>query len=132
MPEKFKNQGEKDLAGVLYNCGTVNAKAGNLTQAIEDFTKCIEIKPNDVMAYNNRGSAYAQQRNFIQALSDFTKAIDLSPNDPVAYHNRAVVYYQFEEYAKAWDDVHRVQKIGATVNPEIIRMLKEATGDHQK
>ena len=35
---KFKNQDEKDLAGVLYNRGTKNAKQGNLTQAIEDFT----------------------------------------------------------------------------------------------
>ena len=131
MIEKFKNQaqGKKDLAGVLYNRGTANAKKGNLAQGIEDFTKSIEIKPDDVMAYNNRGSAYAQQGNFIQALADFTKAIDLSPNDPVAYHNRAVVFYQFKEYDKAWDDVHKVQKIGATVNPEIIRMLKEVSGE---
>ncbi len=92
MDKRFKNNGEKDLAGVLYNRGTANAKKGNLTQAIEDFTKAIEISPNDLMAYNNRGSAYAQQGNFIQAMSDFTKAIDLSPNDPVAYHNRAVAY----------------------------------------
>ncbi len=129
MDKRFKNQGEKDLAGVLYNRGTVNAKNGNLTQAIVDFTKAIEIKPNDVMAYNNRGSAYAQQGNFIEAMSDFTKAIDLSPNDPVAYHNRAVVFYQFKEYDKAWGDVRKVQKIGATVNPEIIHMLKKATGE---
>jgi len=128
MDNRFKNQGKKDFAGISYNRGTMNAKKGNLSEAIADFTKAIEIKPNDVMAYNNRGSAYAQQGNFIQALSDFTKAIDLSPNDPVAYHNRAVVFYQFKEYDRAWEDVRKVQKIGATVNPEIIRMLKEATG----
>jgi Flp pilus assembly protein TadD len=55
MPEKFKNK--VDPAGVLYNRGTRNAKQGNLAQAIEDFTKAIELKPNDIMAYNNRGSA---------------------------------------------------------------------------
>ena len=109
--------------------GVAFANRGDLLQAVADFTKVIEIKPNDVMAYNNRGSAYAQQGNFTQAMSDFTKAIDLSPNDPVAYHNRAVVFYQFKEYDKAWDDVHKVQKIGATVNPEIIRMLKEVSGE---
>ena len=45
MDKRFKNQGKKDLAGVLYNRGTRNAKKGNFTQAIEDFTKAIEIKP---------------------------------------------------------------------------------------
>ena len=128
--EKFK--GEKDLAGVLYNRGTRNAKTGNLAMAIEDFSKAIEIKPDDIMAYNNRGSAYAQQGEYIQAISDFTKAIGINSNDPVAYHNRAVAYYCLKLYDKAWGDVNMVKEIGATVNPEIIKMLKEATGDHQK
>jgi len=65
--------------------------------------------------------------SFDQAMSDFTKAIDLSPNDPVAYHNRAVVYFSLKQYDRAWGDVNMVKEIGATVNPEIIRMLKEAT-----
>ncbi len=128
MIEKFKNRVEKDLAGVLYNCGTRNAKKGNLTQAIEDFTKAVEIKPDDIMAYNNRGSAFAQQGDYIQAISDFTKAIGINSHDPAAYHNRAVAYYCLKEYDRAWGDVNMVKEIGATVNPEIIRLLKEATG----
>jgi tetratricopeptide (TPR) repeat protein len=119
---------EKDLAGVLYNRGTANAKQGNLTQAIEDFTKAIEIKPNDIMAYNNRGSAYALQGDCIQAISDFTKAIGINSNDPVAYHNRAVMFYQLKEFDKAWGDIRKAEKLGAKVNPEFIQMLKEATG----
>ena len=126
--DKLKNQGEKDLAGVLYNRGTRNAKAGNLIQAIEDFTKVIKIKADDIMAYNNRGSAYAQQGDYIQAIDDFTKAIGINSNDPVAYHNRAVAYFGLKQYDRAWGDVNMVKEIGATVNPEIIRMLKEATG----
>lgn len=128
MPQKFKNQGEKDLAGVLYNQGTRNAKKGDLSQAIEEFTKAIELKPDDIMAYNNRGSAYAQQGDYIQAISDFTKAIGINSNDPVAYHNRAVAYFCLKQYDRAWGDVNMVKEIGATVNPEIIEMLKEATG----
>ena len=112
-----------------YNRGIAYNKIGNLTQAIADFTKVVELNPDDPRAYCFRGSAYGEQGNLTRAMADFTKAIDLSPNDPVAYHNRAVVLYQFKEYDKAWDDVRKVQKIGATVNPEIIRMLKEATGE---
>ena len=83
---------KNDLAGSLYNRGTRYAKKGSLPQAIEDFSKAIEIKPDDIMAYNNRGSAHAQQGDYIQAISDFTKAIGINSNDPVAYHNRAVAY----------------------------------------
>ena len=116
------------MAGVLYNRGTSNAQKGNLAQAIEDFTKAIEIKPDDIMAHNNRGSAYAQQGDYIQAISDFTKAIGINSNDPVAYHNRAVAYYCLKQFDRAWGDVNMVKKIGATVNPEVMQMLKEATG----
>ena len=119
---------EKDLAGVLYNRGTRSANRGDLSQAIKDFTKAIEIKPDDIMAYNNRGSAYAQQGDYIQAISDFTKAIGINSNDPVAYHNRAVAYCCLKQFDRAWGDVNTVKEIGATVNPEIIKMLKEATG----
>ena len=82
-----------------------------------------------IMAYNNRGSAYAQQGDYIQAISDFTKAIGINSNDPVAYHNRAVAYFGLKQYDRAWGDVNMVKEIGATVNPEIIKMLKEATGE---
>ena len=81
------------------------------------------------MAYNNRGSAYAQQGDYIQAISDFTKAISINSNDPVAYHNRAVSYYCLKQYDMAWVDVNMVKEIGATVNPEVIKMLKEADKD---
>ena len=54
MEEKSKNKLVNDPAGVLYNRGTANAKKGDLTQATEDFTKAIEIKPDDIMAYNNQ------------------------------------------------------------------------------
>ena len=84
------------------------------------------------MAYNNHGSAYAQQGDYIQAISDFTKAIGINSNDPVAYHNRAVAYFGLKQYDRAWGDVNMVKEIGATVNPEIIRMLKEATGENGK
>ena len=129
MSEKFKNQVEKDLAGIFYNQGTKNAKKGNLAQAIDDFTTAIEIKPDDIMAYNNRGSAYAKQGDYIQAISDFSKAIGINSNDPVAYHNRAVAYYCLKQYDQAWGDVNMVKEIGATVNPEVLRMIKEATGE---
>jgi tetratricopeptide (TPR) repeat protein len=126
MSPKIKN---KDLAGVLFNRGTRNAKNGALIKAIEDFTKAIEIKPDDIMAYNNRGSAYAQQGDYIQAISDFTKAIGINSNNPVAYHNRAVAYFGLKQFDRAWADVNMVKEIGATVNPEIIRMLKEVAGE---
>ena len=58
-------------------------------------------------------------------LSCFFLGINL--NDPVAYHNRAVAYYCLKQYDRAWGDVNMVKEIGATVNPEVIKMLKEAT-----
>jgi len=75
-----------------FNLGFNNVKQGNLSQAILEFTKAIEMNPGYADAYNNRGVAYAKQGNFNQAAADYNKAIEINPNDANAYLNRGRVY----------------------------------------
>ena len=82
-------------------------KEGNLGQAVSDYTKAIEIDPNDVMAYVDRGNVYDINKNFIQALSDYNKAIKLNPNDANAYSNRGTVYSKQKIFIKAISDFNR-------------------------
>jgi len=67
-------------------------RRGNLSLAISDLTKAIEINPDYADAYNNRGFVYIQQGNLPQAISDFNKAIEINPNFADAYSNRGSVY----------------------------------------
>jgi pentatricopeptide repeat protein len=58
-------------------------------QNIAEYSKAIELKPDNVQAYLNRGIAYCCESLYEKALADFNKAIELSPADPKAYHYRS-------------------------------------------
>ena len=70
------------------NRGHTYGSQGNLEQAIEDYTRAIELEPNSPLAYSNRGVAYYEQGNLEQAIEDCTRAIELNPNNDQAYINR--------------------------------------------
>ena len=67
-------------------------------QAIQDFTKAIEINPQFFGAYNNLGIAYSGIKQFDQAIKVYTKSIEINPQNANAYHNRANAYSKLNEY----------------------------------
>ena len=64
----------------------------NYSQAIDDCSKAIEIKPSYVEAYINRGNAYNYLGNYKQAIEDYGRAIDIRPNYAEAYNRRGAAY----------------------------------------
>ena len=63
-----------------FNSGLEKMKNGDFSDAIEDYTKAIELDPNYADAYINRGIAKNKLENHSGAITDFTKAIELDPN----------------------------------------------------
>jgi Flp pilus assembly protein TadD len=51
-----------------------------LEEAIADFTKAIELNPNDAAAYLNRGVAYSAHGNMVAAIADFRHCLKLQPD----------------------------------------------------
>jgi tetratricopeptide (TPR) repeat protein len=98
-------------------------------KAIADFTKAIEINPNDIASYLNRGVVFGSgEGQFDEAISDFNKAIELNPKYVDAYYNRAIAYFNQKEYSKAWSDVYKVQVLGDNCHPGFIEALRQASG----
>ena len=60
---------------------------GNTMQAIKDYSKAIEINPEFMYAYNNRGLAYESIGRISQAIADYKKALELNPNYETARNN---------------------------------------------
>jgi tetratricopeptide (TPR) repeat protein len=120
-------QGSPHKARPYDNLGVGLAHHGNLTQAILDYNKAIEIFPNFTEAYYNRGVGYAKKGDLNKALSDFNKAIAIKPDFLQAYYDRAVTYYELKDYNKAWSDVRIVQALGYVVNPDLINKLKQVS-----
>ncbi|MFB1018637.1 MAG: tetratricopeptide repeat protein, partial [Flavobacteriales bacterium] len=52
----------------------------DITDAIVDYTKAIEIDPNYVEAYRKRGLAKETLKDFSGAIVDYTKAVEINPH----------------------------------------------------
>jgi tetratricopeptide (TPR) repeat protein/S1-C subfamily serine protease len=67
-----------------------NVKAGK-KQAIQKFSRAIQLNPKYKSAYFGRAIAYEQIQEFRQSLSDYNQSISLDPKDYNAYNNRALL-----------------------------------------
>ena len=74
-----------------FQSGIAARKQGNITQAIADYSKAIEINPDFAWAYFYRADAYAVQGNFSQAATDENKVKEIRTKE--AYASRDVYIY---------------------------------------
>jgi tetratricopeptide (TPR) repeat protein len=75
-------------AADLLNRGVEKFHKGDLDGAIADYSKAIELKPNDALGYYNRGVARNAKGDRDGAIADYDKAIELNPKHAEAYYNR--------------------------------------------
>jgi tetratricopeptide (TPR) repeat protein len=61
-------------ASAFHNRAVAYGLAGDIDNAIADYTKVIEIAPSNASAYDNRGRAYASKGDYTRAVEDEIKA----------------------------------------------------------
>lgn len=71
---------------------------GNLNEAVNDYSKAIELSPKWSNAYNNRAIVYEAMGRYEDAINDYNKAIVLEPKYLIALYNRGDL---FEKTGKA-------------------------------
>jgi tetratricopeptide (TPR) repeat protein/S1-C subfamily serine protease len=62
-------------------------------QALQEFSKAIQLNPRYQHAYFMRAEIYMQLRKFQQSLSDYNQAIIIDPKFSDAYNNRGILKY---------------------------------------
>lgn len=87
--------------------GDKNFKKGDFNQAIIDYSRAIEVDPENELPYYDRGLAYANIGNYNLALADLDKAIDLNSNDANLFHVRGLIYKEMGNYEHAFLDQNR-------------------------
>ncbi|WP_418214976.1 tetratricopeptide repeat protein [Brachyspira murdochii] len=60
---------------------------GEYKEAIKDYDKAIELKPNMAYLYNDRGWVKKNAGLYKEALKDYKKALELEPNNEYAIEN---------------------------------------------
>ena len=74
---------------------------GKTQEALQDFTKAIELDSTMKDAYKFRGSLYAQARRLPEAQKDLEKFVALDDTDVVVWHNLAMLYMNTNQTQKS-------------------------------
>lgn len=93
------------VAGARTQRGWIVAAQHNDPQALDDYTRALELDEVFIPVYNNRGLLYTRQGNFALAIADFTVAVTLDPVYAPGYHNRALVHAIEGNYDLAMADL---------------------------
>ena len=114
--EASSGKSKKELhAELAFQQGNVLVMLEQINRAIEVYSHAIELNPNSIYTYNNRGVAYGAKGDYDRAIADYTKAIQLNPNYANAYAHRGVAYQKKGEILYAIQDYSTA--IG--LNPEL-------------
>lgn len=72
--------------------------------AIIDFNKAVDLKPDYTEVYLRRGILFKELKRYQEAINDYNKAIQLKPDLADAYNNRGIIFNELQRYQEAIDD----------------------------
>ena len=90
-----------DPAIGYFNRGTEHLENGDAKSAIDNFTRALELKPNDAAARANRAAAYIQTDQYRRASEDLDKLEALDASNPALYRLRGMVALNSGRYDEA-------------------------------
>jgi tetratricopeptide (TPR) repeat protein len=88
-------------AAALANRGVARARLGDLDGAIEDYTRALELAPEDADILFNRGNAWVAKAEYQRATADFARAIEADPGRAQALFRYAAIELGREPRAAA-------------------------------
>lgn len=80
-------------ADELKALGNKAIAAKNFDEAIEHFTKAIELTPDNHILYSNRSAAYASKKDWDHALGDAEKTTELKPDWPKGWSRKGAALF---------------------------------------
>ena len=77
---------DKASADKLKQKGNTLMSGKNYDEAIDTYTKAIDLDPTNPVYYSNRAAAYSSKGDHLSAVGDAGKAIKVDPSYVKAYH----------------------------------------------
>lgn len=89
-----------------YSAGNERAKDGDNEDALIAYDKALELDPNHVSAWNNKGIVLSRLKRFEEAIDCYDRAIEIDPKYANAWYNKANAIRNFGQSLvdKANDD----------------------------
>jgi tetratricopeptide (TPR) repeat protein len=102
------SQGVPEIETTVYlKRGMCYYYTNNIGAAIRDFTKCVQLKPEEFFGHLWLGIALAKLGDLDQAIAKLNQSISLAPGEASIYSERAKVYLLLNQTQKAIDDLSK-------------------------
>ncbi len=109
--------------------GVIHQRQKNLDSAIQDYSKTIELLPNEPRMYNSylgRGGVFATKSNYVAAIKDAKRAAELQPDQYRPYLLMVMSYRELGDREEAIKWLAVAERLAPT-NP-VVMELKEELG----
>ncbi len=109
---------DRKIKSVIYNHrGMAYFVLGEYRQAVNDFTRAVQLNPQNFRAYNSRGLCFRMMKQYERALEDFESSLEIDAMQTDAYFGRAQLYFDLCDYPRALDDCLKVLNIKPDFKP---------------
>jgi tetratricopeptide (TPR) repeat protein len=92
-------------------------------EALEDFSRAIELDPTLAPAFSDRGSIFAHLGRHDEALADYRHAVQLDPTLRLPYFNIGAVLFNAGAWREAQPYFAKAAELG---HPEAAQLAAEA------
>lgn len=99
-------------------------KEGHIVQAIDLYTKAIELDSTNAILYSNRSLAHLKSEDYGLAINDASKAIECDPEYAKAYFRRATAHIAIFQPKEAVGDFRKALAL-APSDPAARKKLRE-------
>ena len=96
---------------VWFTIGHLHRIAGRTGQALSAYDRVIQLNPDNVTAYSNRGTVKSDLGQYEAAIADLNRALLIQPNDAKAYNNRGTTKLALGQYKAAITDFDEAIRI---------------------
>lgn len=97
---------ENELAIIFFNIGLAYEYLEQNENALENYTKAIELEPKEFFYYYMRGKLKYCLYEYKESVEDFNKAIEIAPIHAISYYRRSLSEYELELYEEALKDIN--------------------------
>lgn len=86
---------------LFYYRGLAQENNGNVEEAVSDYQKTIELKPDFMLPYSRAAKIYARQQNYEKASEFYQKSVELGDQDITTLYNYGVVLINLGKSSEA-------------------------------
>lgn len=109
-------------------------KAGKFSEAVEKYSRGLEIEPDNHLLFSNRSLAHCSAGNYENAINDAKKCIELMPSFVKGYYRLANAYMQagqIEEAQSALADGYKIDPNNGELK-KLEKRIQPSTTSEQK